>query len=525
MFDSLGSVQSEFAKEQGVRANPSGFVYLVGAGPGDPGLLTLRGRECLQAAETILYDGLANELLLDFAPQAKCICVGKHGRQRIWTQAEINSTLVDLAQRGQCVVRLKGGDTAVFARTAEELSVLAAHGIPFEVVPGITAGLAAASYVGIPLTHRDHASAVAFITGQQQRDGSQQIDWQALACFPGTLVFYMGVTTVEQWTGQLLAAGKPPHTPCAIVRRCSWPDQQVVRCTLGSTVEHLKPASKMRPPVIVIVGEVAALGSEFDWYSRQPLQGCGILLARTEEQSQDLAEALRRLGAFVLNQPVLEVSPPAAIGPLHAVIHRIAGGQFSGVTFSSSNSIASLFSALKGLGYDSRVFSGLRLAAVGPSTALRLAEHGLRCDVVPDSNFSAAGLAETLTGSVKGEHWLVTTTNRSQSVLPDGLVAAGATVETVQTYATAAANELKPAIESALESHQLHLVAVTSGAIAEDVVRLLGVHTRSLKFVSFSEPISTKLTQLGCPPIAEAEEHSLEALVSTIVQYWQTSRT
>ncbi len=278
MPETDGFVQPPFAPSCGLVAH--GKVYLVGAGPGDPGLITVRGLECLRSADYVLYDGLINSSLLDWAEKAICISVGKHGGDPIWSQSEINAKLVELAQKGATVVRLKGGDPAVFARTAEELAVLSASGIPFEVVPGITAALAAASYVGIPITHRDYASAVALVTGQQQPDAASDIDWGALAKFPGTIVFYMGVTTVAQWSAKLIAAGKAPDTPTAIVRRCSWGDQTVVRCRLDEVTPALTPASKMRPPVIVIVGAVASLGESFDWFSSRPLAGCGVLITR-----------------------------------------------------------------------------------------------------------------------------------------------------------------------------------------------------------------------------------------------------
>ncbi|MGN6133008.1 MAG: uroporphyrinogen-III C-methyltransferase, partial [Aureliella sp.] len=215
------SVQPPFGDRTAGEIPPAkiGKVFLVGAGPGAAGLLTLRGAECLAAADLVLYDGLANSKLLRLAPQAQHVCVSKHGSGPLWSQADITGELVRAARAGLCVARLKGGDPAVFARTAEELEALVAAGIPFEVVPGITAALAAASYVGIPITHRDHASAVAFITGQQQADGAQELDWTALARFPGTLVFYMGVTTASQWSRRLIAEGKSPATPAAIVRR------------------------------------------------------------------------------------------------------------------------------------------------------------------------------------------------------------------------------------------------------------------------------------------------------------------
>ena len=266
MPHSFKSVQPPLAADVQPRA-AMGKVFLVGAGPGDPGLITVRGMQCLGLADVVLFDGLANPQLLELAPQAEHISVGKHGCSPIWQQDAIHTKLIELAKAGRTVVRLKGGDPAVFARTAEELDALESAQIPFEVVPGITAALAAASYVGIPITHREHASAVAFITGQQQtRDTPQQIDWESLARFPGTIVFYMGVTTVGKWTSNLQKAGKSPDTPVAIVRRCTWNDQRVVRCSLAEVVEMLTPATKMRPPVIVIIGEVAALGEQLDWF-------------------------------------------------------------------------------------------------------------------------------------------------------------------------------------------------------------------------------------------------------------------
>ncbi|MEZ6091728.1 MAG: uroporphyrinogen-III C-methyltransferase, partial [Pirellulaceae bacterium] len=211
----------------------SGHVFLIGAGPGDPGLITVRGVQCLAQADVVLYDGLINPAILQHASHAELICVGKHGQQRIWTQAEIESEMLRWASQGKFVARLKGGDPAVFARAAEETEALTNANVSFEIVPGITAALAAGSYAGIPITHRRHASAVALVTGHQRDEDANLLDWDALARFPGTLVIYMGVTTVREWTSALIQGGKSIDTPAAIVRRCSWSDQQVVRCTLG----------------------------------------------------------------------------------------------------------------------------------------------------------------------------------------------------------------------------------------------------------------------------------------------------
>jgi uroporphyrinogen III methyltransferase / synthase len=501
----------------------SGTVYLVGAGPGDPGLITVRGRECLESADYVLYDGLTNASLLDYATRAVCESVGKHGSterspaEPIWTQQQINARIVELAQAGHTVVRLKGGDPAVFARTAEELEVLIAEKIPFEVVPGITAALAAASYVGIPITHRRHASAVALITGQQQsEEAPQPIDWDALARFPGTIVFYMGVTTVAQWSRELLLAGKSAETPAAIVRRCTWSDQSVIRCRLDEVADALTPASKMRPPVIVIIGEVAALGKDFDWFSSRPLAGLGVLVTRSAEQSDDLLTLLRHMGAEAYLQPVLEVKPPADRASLEAALQRLSNGEFQGVTFSSANGVDGLLSNLYEFGSDSRALYRTTIGVVGKHTAERLKRYGLRADVCPEL-FSAAGLLAALPDRLDHQHWLVTKTNRSSRELPDGLIARGAHVTEVIAYETSPVTKLKPGIESALRGGRIHWVTITSAAIAESAAELLAPYRHQLLPVSLSDAVTAKLDKLNWPAAAQATEHSSEQLIQAIL--------
>ena len=516
------SVQSPFAAIG--REKMLGKVFLVGAGPGDPGLITVRGSECLRTADVVLYDGLASEELLELADSAECISVGKHGQVPLWTQADINLKIVEMARQGKRVVRLKGGDPAVFARTAEELAVLSEAEIPFEVVPGITAALAAASYVGIPITHRHHASAVALITGQQQAEHPPQpIDWDALARFPGTIVFYMGVTTVEEWTAKLVAAGKSAQTPAAIIRRCTWSDQTVVRCTLGEVAAELTPASKMRPPVIVIVGAVAALGEDFDWFSARPLHGCGILVTRATHQSQEMVRALRELGAEVHHQPVLTIHPPTDTTSLDAAVDFLSRKRYHGVTFSSSNGVDGLLEPIFAAGHDARIFADVRLAAVGLATAERLQKFGLRCDILPTkgNEQSAQGLLATLSSSVRGERWLVTTTNRSSGVLQKTLREQGADVDECLAYETRPVTELRPGVVAALHAGRLHFATITSTAIAEAAFELLDGYRDYLRPVSLSHAGAERLAQLGWPAAAVADEHSSVAVCRAIQVAWQ----
>lgn len=504
-----------------------GKVTLVGAGPGDPKLITVRGRECLESADVVLYDGLANPQLLRLAPTAELICVGKHGQTPIWKQADINAKLLDLAHEGRKVVRLKGGDPAVFARTAEELEVLAAANIPFEVVPGITAALAAASYIGIPITHRQHASAVAFVTGQQQSSNPpQHIDWDALARFPGTLVLYMAVTTVDDWTGKLLAAGKPTSTPTAIVRRCTWSDQSVVRCSLGEVAEQLQSSKRVRPPVIVIVGEVAALGEGFDWFSARPLHGCGVLVTRTEGQGSELVDKLLELGADVYQQAMIEVKPPSDFSSLDAAIAKIKTGNIRGLTFSSSNAVDVFFQRLVYSGGDARDLAGVRLATVGPATALRLKNYGVKADLVPgaECEFSAAGLLVSLSNGpstealLTGQTWIVTTSNRSRDTLAGGLRERGAKVHEARCYETHRIADISPDIRAALQSSQIQFVTITSSQIAEASFHLLGEFRSQLQPLSLSQHISDDLTQLGWSAVAQAKQHTIQSLVESLVE-------
>ena len=452
-----------------------GRAFLVGAGPGDPSLLTLRAKECLEAADVVLYDGLANPRSLELAPQAEWICVGKHGQTPIWTQARINQELLKLVQAGHSVVRLKGGDPAVFARTAEELEVLADAEVPFEVVPGITAALAAASYVGIPITHRDHASAVAFVTGQQAEKSPQEIDWEALARFPGTLVFYMGVTTVKQWTSRLLEAGLSGATPTAIVRRCTWSDQQVYRCCLSEVAEMLTPASKLRPPVIVIVGAVAELGQNFDWFSQKPLLGFGVLVTRPFEQALGLGKQLEDLGAEVYYQPAITIEAVEDQASLRKVVASFQADPPDGITFSSANSVQHFMTALYESGLDARALGPTKLAVVGPATAEALTKHNLRADFVPnvEEEYSAAGIVKHLEKRGVVGRWVVTTSNKSSRTLPIGLEKLGCEVIELPTYRAQTATQLDPLVEQALTAGRIDFCTVTSSAIATALVDLM----------------------------------------------------
>ena len=500
----------------GNRGKPTGKVYLIGAGPGDPGLITLRGAECLARADIVLYDSLVNpEILLHAPPEAQLLNVGKHGRTRIWPQNEINAKLVELARSGATVARLKGGDPAVFARGAEEAEVLAAANISFEVVPGITAALAAGSYAGIPITHRDRASAVALVTGQENPEkGASALDYRALASFPGTLVFYMGVTTAPFWVRELIEAGKDPQTPAAVIRRCSYVDQRAINTSLEHIPELLHPGSELRPPCIVILGPVTELSATLSWFEQRPLSGQSIVVARPEHQAAGLAQPLRELGAEVLIQPAIQISAPPDWRAVDAMLRRLE--EFDWLVFSSANGVRYLLQRLPAVGVDLRALGHVRLAAIGPATSEELAKYHLAVDVQP-TEYRAEALVESLREAAStGSRFLLARASRGREVLSQGLSAAGGDVEQVVVYQSEDVEAPASEISERMQAGGIDWVAVTSSAIARSLVHMFGDSLRQTKLVSISPITSATLAELGYEPTTEAREYTMRGIVDAI---------
>ncbi|MGV3484626.1 MAG: uroporphyrinogen-III C-methyltransferase [Planctomycetaceae bacterium] len=492
----------------------SGCVYLIGAGPGDPGLLTLRGAELLARADVVLYDGLSNPDILAHAPGATRICVGKHGQSRIWTQDEINAEMLRHARGGARVARLKGGDPAVFARTAEEAEALREAQIPFEIVPGITAALAAGSYAGIPITHRRYASAVALVTGHEEPGKLESsLDWNALAHFPGTLVIYMGVTTAHIWTSALISAGKSPDTPAAILRRCSLPDQQTIHCRLDEVAQRLTPPARLRPPVIVIIGEVTRLADTMAWFETRPLFGKTVLITRSEQQSSELSGPLSELGATIAEQPAIEIGPPESWREVDSLIQQIASYDY--LVFSSRNGVESFFDRLLALGGDLRSLAPVKLAVVGKRTADKLAEYRLVPDIIP-SEYTAAALAERLIPLAQGKRFASIRASRGPDNLAPLLQSAGGDVSHVVAYSHRDVAAADPSIVAAMSRGEIDWVTVTSAAIAKSLVRLFGDALGNTKLASLSPAITQLLAELGYRAAAEASEATMQSLVEAI---------
>ena len=481
-------------------------VYLVGAGPGDPGLMSARSLELIAAADVIVYDRLIPDTALDGARAgAELVYAGKEGGGPSVSQDDINGWLVEHGEAGKEVVRLKGGDPFVFGRGGEEAEALREAGLPFEIVPGITAGVAAPAYAGIPVTHRDSASAVAFITGHEDPTKPESaLDWAALAAFPGTLVVYMGVRQLLAITEQLIAGGRPGTEPAALVQRGTLPDQRSVAATLA-TIADVGREAGIKAPAIAVFGPVAALGANLEWYRRPPLTGRRIAVTRARAQASGLAARLRALGASVVETPAIKIVP--LDGPAPDV------GRYDLVCLTSPNGVRLLFQRLAAAGRDARALAGARVAAIGPGTARALAEHGITADVVPE-RFVAEGLIEALQ-DVPVERVLIARAAEARDVLPDALRERGAEVDVVALYETVAED---------LDEEELAAVAAadyvtfTSSSTVRFFLDAAGSELKdSALLVSIGPVTSETLRERGLEPHVEAERHDIDGLVDALL--------
>ena len=496
-----------------------GKVYLVGAGPGDPGLVTLKGLECLAKADLVLYDGLVNPLiLLHTAARAERTnrCDSPHGR--VLNQEEINDRLIAAAREGKTVVRLKGGDPFVFGRGGEEAAALAAAQIPFEIVPGVTAAVAASAYAGISLTHRDHASAVAFITGHEDpRKSESSLDYAALAAFPGTLVFYMGLNRLEAIAQSLIAAGMSPQTPSAVVSRGTTAAQQTVCAPLGSLAEQVRDKA-LHAPSLIIIGSCVLQRETIQWFEKKPLFGKRILVARPLLQAAGVVSRLVELGAQPILAPTIEILPPDDWHEVDRVLNRIH--EFDWIVFTSVNGVKFFLDRLWSTGGDARRLARARLAAIGEGTAAALAEFHLRADLVPDL-FRAEALAAALKPHVAGKRVLWARASRGRDVLPTEMRAAGAQFEEVVVYRNLDVDRLEPQVIEALEAGMVDWICLSSPSIARSLDRLLSAAARdqlgkSTRIASISPVTTAVAVELGMPIAAEATSFTWDDILTAI---------
>jgi uroporphyrinogen III methyltransferase / synthase len=410
-----------------------GLVSLIGAGPGDPGLITVKGLQRLQAADVVIYDYLANaELLEACRDDVELIYVGKQAGRHTLSQDEINALLVEHGRSGKRVVRLKGGDPYIFGRGGEEADVLQQAGIAWEVVPGITAGVAAPAYAGIPVTHRELASSVAFITGHEDPTKPETaINWQQLATAIDTLVFYMGVGNLPEIAGKLIANGRDPHTPVAVIRWGTKPQQEVVTGTLA-TIAATVAAAGLKPPAITVVGDVVRLRERLRWFDNRPLQGKRIIVTRAREQASALSERLREAGAAPIEYPVIAFAPPEDWTPLDQALAKL--DEYQWIIFTSVNGVRFLVERMRAFDMSPALLHHHRIGAIGPATAKELESVGLHATFVP-SEFVAEAVIEQI-GDVAGQRILLPRADLAREALADGLTAKGAQVDNVVAYRT-----------------------------------------------------------------------------------------
>jgi len=491
-----------------------GVVYLVGAGPGDPGLMTARALELIAGADAILHDRLVPAGALDGArADAELIYVGKAPGDVAMEQGEIEAKLVALARAGRSVVRLKGGDPFVFGRGGEEAEALAAAGIAFEVVPGVTAGIAASAYAGIPVTHREDASAVAFVTGHEDPDKPESaVDWPALASFPGTLVLYMGVRNLPRISARLIAAGREADEPAAAIERGTWPGQRTVVATAATLPDAVAEAG-LRSPAILLFGPVAARREEIGWLERRPLHGRKVVVTRARAQSSALAARLRALGADVAELPAIRIEPRIDTPEVAAMIDDLHS--YALVCLTSPNGVDLLLRAMAERGLDGRALANATIAAIGPGTARALRAHGLIADIVPPRSI-AESLVESLREvEVEERPVLVARAAEARDVLPEALAERDAAVDVVALYETVR----EPADDVAIDAiADADYVTFTSSSTVRHFAESVGDrYPAGARVVSIGPVTSATARELGIAVAVEAERHDPDGLVEALL--------
>ncbi len=513
-------------------SSTSGKVCLVGAGPGDPGLLTVKGARLLALADVVVYDYLANSRLLVHCPDAQKIYVGKMAASHSMTQDQINAVLVEQGLAGKQVVRLKGGDPFIFGRGGEECLALKNAGVAFEVVPGITAAIAGPAYAGIPVTHRDFNSSFTFITGHEKEEdykddaakargaaaGSSDIDWDVIAKLP-CVAFYMGVKSLPRICAKLIEHGKDPNTPAATIRWGTRPDQQTVVATVGTLADVVAQAG-LKPPAITIVGQVVSLREQMNWFETRPLFGQTIVVTRTRQQASELSSQLEDLGANVIEAPTIEIAEPADWSAVDASLMR--AGEFDWIIFTSASGVEAAKKRLLAIDADVRIFGKAKIAVIGSATADAVRNQlGLKVDLCPQA-FVAEALADELAKlGVAGKKFLLLRADIARPLLRERLITEkAAEVKDLAIYETRPAAALPPELIDAIAANAVSAVTFTSSSTAKNFTALLGPDYKAklagVKIISIGPITSQTLRDLGLPPTVEAKTFNIEGLVEAL---------
>jgi uroporphyrinogen III methyltransferase / synthase len=499
----------------------SGFVYLVGAGPGDPGLLTLRGRECIAEADVVIHDYLVDRRLLRHArPQAEVVSSGKSGdaSHRDRQQQEINERMIAAARAGRVVVRLKGGDPFVFGRGGEEARALADAGIRFEIVPGVSSAIAVPAYAGIPVTERGLNSSFTVVTGHEAPGTAHPLDWWALARMD-TLVFLMGLRATREIVARLQGAGMPPNTPAACICSGTRPAQQTVVGTLGDIADEVV-RSGFEPPAVLVVGEVVKRRAELTWFERRPLLGRRIVVTRAAAQAVGFVERLERLGAEAIAAPTIELAGAASPAALDSALASLES--FDWIVFTSAHGVAVFFSRLHAVGGDARRLGRARLAVIGMATAQALAAHGLFADLVPEA-FRGEALGDALAPQVSGRRVLLPRAEGAREVLANILASAGANVVDVPTYRVRPVTELCGRVRGLLGAGAIDAITFTSPSTVRGFHALLdgGARATGDARIACIGPVTAEAARaLGWNVDVEAREYTTEGLTKGLIDYF-----
>ncbi len=513
-------------KPKNTEATSYGTVYLVGSGPGDPGLITVKGLEKIRTADCVVFDYLAGERFLEEArDDAELIYVGKKGSDHTLEQNEINDLLVAKAREGKSIVRLKGGDPFVFGRGGEEAEDLVAAGVPFEVVPGVSSAVAAPAYAGIPVTHRDHASSVTFITGHENPAKKESaIDWDVLSRNPGTLVFLMGVKNLERISESLIASGKSPETPAALVRWGTTPAQESVKATLKELPSIAKQRG-IKPPAVLVVGSVADLRDKLAWFETKPLFGKRILITRTREQSRGMAQKVSELAGDPILFPTIIMQPPDDWAPADEAIKNV--GSYDWIIFTSVNGVDHFFERFFELRDDIRDLAGPRIGAIGPVTAATVRKRGLKVDLLA-KEFKAEGvLAQLAEQDVRGKSFLIPRAEKAREILPEGIAEMGGNVDVVSVYRTTRPDGSDvEKILSMLHKKEIDAVTFTSSSTVTHFIEMLGnVKVAEILdgvAVASIGPITSRtIRDNGLSIQIEASEYTIDGLITAMTKYYR----
>ncbi len=506
----------------------TGKVYLIGAGPGDPGLITVKGLRCLETADVVVYDHLANEQLLGRIREgAEKIYVGKKGGDHTLAQDRINELIIARAKEGKSVARLKGGDPFIFGRGGEEAEELAQAGIPFEVVPGVTSAIAVPAYAGIPLTHRDYTSTVAFITGHEDPNKEEsKIAWDKISTGIGTLVFLMGVGNLSRIARELIKNGRAPETPVALIRWGTLPEQETVLGKLAD-IGEIAQARKIKPPVIFLVGEVVALREKLNWFETLPLFGKKILVTRAREQASDLSERLRVLGATPVEFPTIGILPPESWADVDHCLQQMV--LYDWIIFTSANGVRFLLDRLSALGRDVRDLRGPRVCAIGPKTAEALEALKIRVNFVP-LEYRAEAIFEGLQKEkLKGKNILIPRAKVARDVLPEELRKAGAVVDVVEVYRTVLPRENAAEIRTLFKKGGISAVTFTSSSTVSNFVEMLGPEdakclTACIPVASIGPITAERAKSLGIDTTVMPAEYTIPALVDALAEFFKNKK-